>query len=179
MLVVRWTSEASPRDFGALAPRMVDFANRGDPGALALMQAGAAHIDALGARLIALGVTQLSLVGGLAIHMRRWLSDDLQATLVPPAGDALDGALRLARFDAEFDCRLTAALLRGDIPDMLDIEIGMAAELREAPDAVRRQNARPPSRSLSLPHAAGASPRRSSSPARAASPRMPRPSAST
>lgn len=100
-LVVRWTSEAAPRDFGALAPRIVDFANRGDPGALTLMQAGAAHIDALGARLIALSVTQLSLVGGLAIHMRRWLSDDLQAVLVPPAGDALDGALRLARFDAD------------------------------------------------------------------------------
>lgn len=99
--IVHWTSEATPRDFGALAPRVVDYANRGDPVGLQLMQAAAAHIDALAARLIGLGISRLSLVGGLSLHMRPWLSRNIQAHLVPPAGDALDGALQLARFDAE------------------------------------------------------------------------------
>ncbi|MBZ0148567.1 MAG: N-acetylglucosamine kinase, partial [Pseudorhodoplanes sp.] len=58
-------------------------------------------IDALAARLIGLGTQRLSLVGGLAQPMQPWLSRNIQAHLVPPAGDALDGALQLARGDAE------------------------------------------------------------------------------
>lgn len=99
--IVSWTSEATPRDFGAFAPRVVDYANRGDPVGLQLMQAGAAHIDALAARLIGLGTQRLSLVGGLAQPMQPWLSRNVQGHLVPPAGDALDGALQLARVDAD------------------------------------------------------------------------------
>jgi glucosamine kinase len=99
--IVHWTSEATPRDFGALAPRVVDYANRGDHVGLQLMQSAAAHIDALAARLVGLGTSRLSLVGGLALHMQPWLSHNIQAHLVPPAGDALDGALQLARVDAE------------------------------------------------------------------------------
>lgn len=99
--IVRWTSEASPRDFGAFAPRVVEYANRGDPVGLQLMQAGAAHIDALAARLIGLGTSRLSLVGGLSLHMQPWLSRNVQGHLVAPAGDALDGALQLARVDAD------------------------------------------------------------------------------
>jgi glucosamine kinase len=99
--IVRWTTDASPRDFGSFAPRVVDYANRGDPVGLQLMQSAAAHIDALAARLIGLGTSRLSLVGGLALHMQPWLSRNIQGHLVAPAGDALDGALQLARVDAE------------------------------------------------------------------------------
>lgn len=99
--IVRWTSEATPRDFGSFAPRVVEHANHGDPAGIELMQLAAAHIDALGARLIALGTSRLSLAGGLAAHMQPWLSPGIQTYLVAPAGDALDGALQLARVDAE------------------------------------------------------------------------------
>ena len=99
--IVRWTSEASSRDFGSLAPRVVEHAERGDPAGIALMQSAATHIDALGARLIGLGTSRLVLVGGLALHMESWLSRSTKAHLVEPAGDALDGALQLARLDAE------------------------------------------------------------------------------
>jgi glucosamine kinase len=99
--IVRWTSEASSRDFGSLAPQVVEHANRGDPAGVELMRSAAGHIDALGARLVALGTSRLALVGGLALHMQPWLSRDIQAYLVAPAGDALDGALQLARVDAE------------------------------------------------------------------------------
>ena len=55
----------------------------------------------LAARLVALGVDRLALVGGLAGPMRSWISASTEARLVAPAGDALDGALQLARTAAE------------------------------------------------------------------------------
>jgi glucosamine kinase len=99
--IVRFASEALPRDFGTFAPLVVEHARRDDPASIALLQHGAAHIDGLAARLVALGVRRLALVGGLAPHLERWLSGRTRAHLVPPAGDALDGALQLARAAAQ------------------------------------------------------------------------------
>jgi glucosamine kinase len=94
--IVRWASRATPRDFGSLAPAVVDNAQRGDAVAGELMRRAAAHIDRLAARMTAMGVQRLALVGGLAGAMEPWLADATRHDLVPPAGDALDGALRLA-----------------------------------------------------------------------------------
>jgi glucosamine kinase len=99
--IVQWTYKASPRDFGSLAPEVVERAKRGDPAGVELMELAAGHVDALAARLVKLGVNRISLVGGLALHMRPWVSNTTQAHLVAPAGDALDGALQLARVAAE------------------------------------------------------------------------------
>ena len=99
--VVRWTFKASPRDFGSIAPHVVEHAKSGDHAGIELMQSAAAHIDALAALLTTLGVTRLALVGGLARPMAPWLSRDTTTHLVAPAGDALDGALQLARVTAE------------------------------------------------------------------------------
>jgi len=99
--IVRWTLNASPRDFGTLAPLVVEYAKRGDPAGIELMQLAAGHIDALAARLVALGARRLALVGGLAPHMEQWISQSTRTHLVQPAGDALDGALQLARAAAE------------------------------------------------------------------------------
>jgi glucosamine kinase len=99
--IVQWTFKASPRDFGSLAPYVVERAKRGDPAGVELMELAAGHIDALAARLVKLGVRRLSLAGGLALHMKPWVSNATQAHLVAPAGDALDGALQLARVAAE------------------------------------------------------------------------------
>lgn len=95
--IARWTEAATPRDFGSLAPRIIEYAGRGDPVATELMKAAAIHIDALAARLIAVGADRLSLVGGCAPFVRPWLADGTKSRLVEPAGDALEGALRLAR----------------------------------------------------------------------------------
>jgi glucosamine kinase len=65
------------------------------------MQTAAAHIDSLAARLIALGVPQLALVGGFAPALQPWLALRTTARLIQPAGDAVQGALRLARAAAE------------------------------------------------------------------------------
>ena len=99
--IVRWTLNASPRDFGTLAPLVVEYAKRGDSAGIELMQLAAGHIDALAARLVALGARRLALVGGLAPHIDQWISQSTRTYLVQPAGDALDGALQLARAAAE------------------------------------------------------------------------------
>jgi glucosamine kinase len=95
--IVRWTGTARPHDCGSLAPLVVDYAKRFDPVALELMQSAAGHIDTLASRLIELGAQRLALTGGLAPHVKPWLAQQTLAHLVMPAGDALDGALRLAR----------------------------------------------------------------------------------
>jgi glucosamine kinase len=99
--IVRWAAGASPREFGALAPLVIEQARAGDAVGIEIMRAAAAHVDALAARLLAVGVERIALVGGLADHMRAWLANSTQARLVPSAGDALDGALQLARAAAE------------------------------------------------------------------------------
>jgi glucosamine kinase len=95
--IVRWTGSARPRDFAALAPLVVEHAHRSDAEARALMRLAARHVDALAARLAAHGASRLALAGGLARSLEPWLSSKTRKSLVAPAGDALDGALRLAR----------------------------------------------------------------------------------
>ncbi len=99
--LVRWVATASPGDFATLAPRIVNAAEDGDPIAVELLCKAAAHIDALAARLIGIGVVRLALVGGLTPFLRPRLSEATRSYLVEPAGDALQGALILARRSAE------------------------------------------------------------------------------
>jgi len=95
--ILQWTINAAPRDLGSLAPMIVEYAARNDRVGRELMRMAASHIDALAERLIALGTQQLSLLGGLAEHVAPWLSPLTKSHLMPPKGDALDGALYLAR----------------------------------------------------------------------------------
>jgi glucosamine kinase len=104
--VVTWSAAASPRDFGGLAPLIVENAAAGDAAAVGLMQAAATHIDALAARLLIAGAARLALAGGLAGSLRGWLGPATKAHLVDPAGDGLTGALRLARSAAEAPARV-------------------------------------------------------------------------
>jgi glucosamine kinase len=94
--IVRWSSRAAPRDLAALAPLVVEFATQGDCVAVELMQTGAGYIDTLAKQLVSAGGGRLALMGGLAEHMQRWLAEETRRHLVRPAGDALDGAIRLA-----------------------------------------------------------------------------------
>jgi glucosamine kinase len=95
--VVRWMGPAKPRDFARLAPLVVEHAAAKDTTALQIMRLAAGHIDAMAAQLARFGATRLALMGGLAAAIEPWLAPATQARLVAPAGDALDGALRLAR----------------------------------------------------------------------------------
>jgi glucosamine kinase len=95
--MVRWMGSARPRDWAAFAPLVVEHAALSDPAACALMRGAATHIDAIAARLAAHGAARLALAGGLARSLEPWLAVATRARLVGALGDALDGALRLAR----------------------------------------------------------------------------------
>ncbi|MGA8649099.1 MAG: BadF/BadG/BcrA/BcrD ATPase family protein, partial [Xanthobacteraceae bacterium] len=95
--IVTWAQSASPGDFGSLAPDIFAHATRDDPIACELVALAAGHIDILADRLIAIGATRLALVGGCAPFLASSLSERTKSYLVEPAGDALSGALYLAR----------------------------------------------------------------------------------
>jgi glucosamine kinase len=98
--LVQFGSRATPRDFAALAPIVVEHAARRDAAALAILRLAAAHLDVIAARLIALGAPRLALSGGLGSRIADFLSAATHRRLVAPQGDALDGALLLARATA-------------------------------------------------------------------------------
>src|SRR5215468_9576763 len=81
--IVHWMTGASPKDFATFAPEV------------------GGHVDALAQRLIDFGADRLSLVGGLAASIEPWLADATRHHLVAPRGDAVAGALQLARNAAE------------------------------------------------------------------------------
>jgi glucosamine kinase len=99
--IVRWMGTARPRDFARLAPLVIRHAEQSDPVACELMRSAAGHVDALAARLDALGVPRLALTGGLSSSLTPWLSRETRQQLVPAAADALAGALRLAQAQVE------------------------------------------------------------------------------
>jgi glucosamine kinase len=101
--IVRWAASARPGDFGALAPAVVEQAARDDSAAVELMRRAADHLNSLVVRLLDLGVDKVALSGGLAAPLEARLAPDVRKHLVPPAGDALSGALRLAREEGTED----------------------------------------------------------------------------
>jgi glucosamine kinase len=98
--IVRWIGTARPRDYASFAPSVVEYAAKGDPFALDLMRMAGTHIDAIATQLMAIGATRLAIAGGLAQKITPYLSESTLHNLVPPLGDALTGALHLARCEA-------------------------------------------------------------------------------
>ena len=92
-----WMEQATATDYAGLAPIVLQFARQGDPVARRLLQEAARGIGTLLTALTKQGVVRLSLVGGLADTLQTWLSVDLRSGLKPPDGDALSGALLVAR----------------------------------------------------------------------------------
>ncbi|MCM5559603.1 BadF/BadG/BcrA/BcrD ATPase family protein [Pleomorphomonas sp. JP5] len=91
---------ARPSDWAALAPVVFDYAEAGDAAAGAIIAAAVAEIEALIGRLAGEGIDRIALVGGLASSYLPRLSSRFACLIAEPAGDALDGALSLARRDA-------------------------------------------------------------------------------
>src|SRR5690606_20795489 len=95
--VVAWKDRATASDYATFAPLVMHHADAGDPAAQAIVGDAARHVEALGRRLLTCGAPRLALLGGLAPALEPRLSADLRRRLVPIAGDAVSGALYLAR----------------------------------------------------------------------------------
>lgn len=94
---VAWMDHATATDYATFAPLVLRYADAGDPVARRILRDAAEQVDELVRRLSECGAPRVALLGGLASSMEPWLSPDVQRRLVPVEGDAVDGALHLAR----------------------------------------------------------------------------------
>lgn len=93
---VIWAKTATPRDYGRFAPLVFEAAG-GDVVADHLIATATGAIVAMLDRLTDLGAPRIALMGGLAEPYRPFLPVRYDEILVPPKGDALAGALALAK----------------------------------------------------------------------------------
>jgi glucosamine kinase len=94
---VSWMDHATATDYATFAPMVMRHADSGDSVARRIVRDAAEQIDELVRRLSECGATRIALLGGLAFPIEPWLAPDVQRRLVPVEGDAVDGALHLAR----------------------------------------------------------------------------------
>ena len=94
---VAWMDHATATDYATFAPLVMRHADAGDSVARRIVRDAAEQIDELVRRLAECGASRVALLGGLASPMQPWLAPDVQRRLVPGEGDAVDGALHLAR----------------------------------------------------------------------------------
>ncbi len=96
--VVDWMDHATPADYGAFAPLVMDYAEAGDEIAMSIVEDAVLHVERFIATLIARGAPRISLLGGLSTRLAPWLRTRTAERLSPPLGDALQGAIILAGF---------------------------------------------------------------------------------
>jgi glucosamine kinase len=94
---VAWMDRATATDYATFAPLVMRGADDRDPVAGAIVRQAADQIGEMVQRLVDAGAPRVALVGGLAPHVEPWLAPDVQRLLSPIEGDALEGALQLAR----------------------------------------------------------------------------------
>src|SRR5207237_8396778 len=95
--VVASSERATATDYAAFAPMVLQQAAQGDPIGRRIVERAADAIGDLLDVFLRLGIDRLSLVGGLSEAIAAWLTPDLRSRLTPPQGDAVAGALLVAR----------------------------------------------------------------------------------
>lgn len=99
--IAHWGPTARPGDYGAFVPLIIEHLNRGDAVARKLIEGAVSEAVVLIDRLIDLGAEKVAPMGGLSAIYRPFLPDRLAETIIEPTGDALDGAILMARRHAE------------------------------------------------------------------------------
>jgi glucosamine kinase len=94
---VAWSERATATDYASFAPIVLRHAALGDAIARRIVERAADAIGDLLDMFLRRGFDHLSLVGGMSKEMAAWLTPDLRGRLVLPEGDAVAGALMVAR----------------------------------------------------------------------------------
>jgi glucosamine kinase len=94
--VVEFTTNAKPGDFGGFAPKVFEYAEKGDSVANWILDRAVADVEAALGVLDLGGDDPLCLLGGLAPLYGPRLAPRYQTLLKPPLDDALGGAVRMA-----------------------------------------------------------------------------------
>jgi len=95
--VVAWMDCATATDYATFAPLVMRHAEQGDAVGRGIVQCAAQQIDTLVRVLFDRGAPRVALIGGLASAIQAWLAPDLRFRLSTPEGDAISGAIILAR----------------------------------------------------------------------------------
>lgn len=98
--ILAWLKGATSTRYAELAPMVMTLASASDPAAVGLALAAGFEIDRLALALDPGRQAALSIVGGLAEPLTPYLPEELAQWVQAPKGDALDGAMLLARGDA-------------------------------------------------------------------------------
>ena len=101
--LLEWVRAAEPSDYASLAPDIIAEAQAGNSVADRLLRRAGATLDDLRTCLDETGRLPVSLSGGLAEPMARFLPEAMAARLRPPKGDVIDGlwAIAMGRAPAE------------------------------------------------------------------------------
>ncbi|GLS29075.1 glucosamine kinase [Mesorhizobium albiziae] len=97
MEAVAWMDRSTATDYAALAPMVMRHADQGDAAGRRIVQSAAEQIDALVRALFDQGAPRVTLLGGLSSPLEPWLSPDVRRRLKPADGDAVSGAIILAK----------------------------------------------------------------------------------
>ena len=96
-VMLTWSSNARPNDWAQFARYAFDHAERGDPVALKLVRDSALAVERMLDRMLVLGAKRIALMGGVAKPTQPYLATRYREVIVESEGDAMDGALLLAR----------------------------------------------------------------------------------
>ena len=96
-LAIKWMDEATPRDYAAFAPMIMDYAEKNDEIARSIVEDAVRHVERFIDTIFEKGAPRCALVGGLSRRLQPWLRESTAAKLTKAKGDSLDGALILAR----------------------------------------------------------------------------------
>lgn len=94
--VIAWMDSATPRDYAAFAPMVLDYAEKNDEIARSIVEDAAKHVERFIETIFAKGAPRCALAGGVAPRLTPWLRERTTTRLCEAMGDPLDGALILA-----------------------------------------------------------------------------------
>ncbi len=97
---IAWMDAATPKDYAAFAPLVMDYAENNDSIARSIVEDAALHVERFIETIFARGAVRCALAGGLAMRMKPWLRARTVARLTDAIADPLDGALLLAGLPA-------------------------------------------------------------------------------
>ncbi|WP_318433489.1 BadF/BadG/BcrA/BcrD ATPase family protein [Photobacterium leiognathi] len=95
--IVSWSKTARPCDYGQFSPSIFAHAAQGDKLAVEMLLQTAADIEMWMNALLQRGADKICLMGSIAERIHAWLIPPLQQRIATPQGDAMDGAIAMAR----------------------------------------------------------------------------------
>lgn len=95
--IVSWSKTARPCDYGQFSPAIFAHAAEGDTLGIEMLRQTAADVEMLLTALFARGAEKVCLMGSIGERIVPWLAPPFAARLALPQGDAMDGALAMAK----------------------------------------------------------------------------------